>query len=217
MRAADADDRPSWATTSTRTPARGRSARARPDGRLRPRRRQRSQRLGAAVALLRASRLERARRRPSRPRQVGRRRAAVGRGDRGLDLRAARRGRHRRARRSSAIRWDRWRRWNARRAFRSGWRSSRSLGPAAPMPVSEVLQDAAKRDDHVALELITGWSYSAGKQLGGNRVPGPVAHRQRAAPPRAHEAGRAPRRSRRLRPLRRRRRQRGRACAARRS
>jgi pimeloyl-ACP methyl ester carboxylesterase len=46
------------------------------------------------------------------------------------------------------------------------------LGPASPMPVSEALQDAAKRDDHVAFELITGWSYSLGKQLGGNRVPG---------------------------------------------
>src|SRR5580765_1003133 len=30
------------------------------------------------------------------------------------------------------------------------------LGPAAPMPVSEALQDAAKRDDHAACELITG-------------------------------------------------------------
>ncbi|HET7098262.1 MAG TPA: alpha/beta hydrolase [Casimicrobiaceae bacterium] len=46
------------------------------------------------------------------------------------------------------------------------------LGPAAPMPVSDVLLDAAKRDDHVAFELITGWSYSAGKQLGGNTMPG---------------------------------------------
>ena len=46
------------------------------------------------------------------------------------------------------------------------------LGPAAPMPVAEVLLDAAKRDDHVAFELITGWSYSAGKQLGGNTLPG---------------------------------------------
>ena len=46
------------------------------------------------------------------------------------------------------------------------------LGPASPMPVSEALQDAAKRNDHVASELIAGWSYSAGKQLGGNRVPG---------------------------------------------
>jgi pimeloyl-ACP methyl ester carboxylesterase len=46
------------------------------------------------------------------------------------------------------------------------------LGPAVPMAVSDVLLDAAKRDDHVAYELINGWSYSAGKQLGGNRIPG---------------------------------------------
>jgi len=46
------------------------------------------------------------------------------------------------------------------------------LGTAAPMPVSDLLLDLAKAGDHVAYELITGWSYSAGKQLGGNRVPG---------------------------------------------
>ncbi len=46
------------------------------------------------------------------------------------------------------------------------------IGPATPMPVSDALLDAAKRNDHVAHELITGWSYSAGKQLGGNQVPG---------------------------------------------
>jgi pimeloyl-ACP methyl ester carboxylesterase len=46
------------------------------------------------------------------------------------------------------------------------------LGPAAPMPVSDALLDAARRNDPVAFELITGWSYSAGKQLGGNTVPG---------------------------------------------
>jgi pimeloyl-ACP methyl ester carboxylesterase len=46
------------------------------------------------------------------------------------------------------------------------------LGPAVPMPVSDVLLAAAKSDDHVAFELINGWSHSAGKQLGGNRVPG---------------------------------------------
>lgn len=46
------------------------------------------------------------------------------------------------------------------------------LGPAFPMAVSDTLLDAAKRNDHVALELITGWSFSAGRQLGGNRVPG---------------------------------------------
>ena len=46
------------------------------------------------------------------------------------------------------------------------------LGPAVPMAVSEVLLDAAKANDHVAYELINGWSHSAGKQLGGNPVPG---------------------------------------------
>ena len=46
------------------------------------------------------------------------------------------------------------------------------LGPAVPMPVSDVLLDAAKANDHVAYELINGWSHSPGKQLGGNQVPG---------------------------------------------
>lgn len=46
------------------------------------------------------------------------------------------------------------------------------LGPAVPMAVSEALLDAARADDHVAFELIAGWSHSAGKQLGGNPVPG---------------------------------------------
>jgi pimeloyl-ACP methyl ester carboxylesterase len=46
------------------------------------------------------------------------------------------------------------------------------VGPAVPMPVSDVLLDAARADDHVAFDLINGWSYSAGKQLGGNQMPG---------------------------------------------
>jgi pimeloyl-ACP methyl ester carboxylesterase len=46
------------------------------------------------------------------------------------------------------------------------------LGPAVPMPVSDALLDAAKADDHVAYELINGWSHSAPRKLGGNRVPG---------------------------------------------
>ena len=46
------------------------------------------------------------------------------------------------------------------------------VGPAVPMPVGDVLLAAAKANDHVAYELINGWSYSAGKQLGGNQVPG---------------------------------------------
>jgi len=46
------------------------------------------------------------------------------------------------------------------------------VGPAVPMPVSDELLDAAKANDHVAYELINGWSYSPGKQLGGSQVPG---------------------------------------------
>jgi len=46
------------------------------------------------------------------------------------------------------------------------------LGPAVPMFVSDELLAAALDHDHVAYELINGWSFSAGKQLGGNAVPG---------------------------------------------
>jgi pimeloyl-ACP methyl ester carboxylesterase len=46
------------------------------------------------------------------------------------------------------------------------------LAPAVPMRVSDALLDAAKRDDHVAFELINGWSFSPADQRGGNRMPG---------------------------------------------
>jgi pimeloyl-ACP methyl ester carboxylesterase len=46
------------------------------------------------------------------------------------------------------------------------------LGPSVPMPVSDDLLAAATRNDHVAYELINGWSFSAGSQLGGSPVPG---------------------------------------------
>lgn len=46
------------------------------------------------------------------------------------------------------------------------------LGPAVPMPVADALLDAAKDDVHLAYALITGWSFSAGDQLGGNAMPG---------------------------------------------
>jgi len=46
------------------------------------------------------------------------------------------------------------------------------LAPAVPMRVAEPLLDAAKRDDHLAYELINGWSFSPANQLGGNRMPG---------------------------------------------
>lgn len=51
-------------------------------------------------------------------------------------------------------------------------RSIALLGPSVPMPVSEALLDAARRDDHVAFELINGWSHSTPRQLGRNQVPG---------------------------------------------
>jgi len=51
-------------------------------------------------------------------------------------------------------------------------RKAALLGPSVPMPVSEALLDAAQRDDHVAFELINGWSHSTPRQLGGNQVPG---------------------------------------------
>ena len=46
------------------------------------------------------------------------------------------------------------------------------LGPSVPMPVSDALLDAAKRDDHAAFEMINGWSFSAADLLGGNPLPG---------------------------------------------
>jgi pimeloyl-ACP methyl ester carboxylesterase len=46
------------------------------------------------------------------------------------------------------------------------------LGPAVPMAVSDELLGAARRNEHVAYELINGWSHSALRQLGGNAAPG---------------------------------------------
>ena len=46
------------------------------------------------------------------------------------------------------------------------------LGPSVPMPVADTLLDAAKANDHLAYELITGWSFAPGHQLGGNQQPG---------------------------------------------
>ena len=46
------------------------------------------------------------------------------------------------------------------------------IGPSTPMPVSDVLLDAAEADDPVAFDLISGWSHSMPRQLGGNPVPG---------------------------------------------
>jgi pimeloyl-ACP methyl ester carboxylesterase len=46
------------------------------------------------------------------------------------------------------------------------------LGPAVPMAVGDELLAAAQADDHLAFDLICGWSHSGGKQLGGNAIPG---------------------------------------------
>jgi pimeloyl-ACP methyl ester carboxylesterase len=46
------------------------------------------------------------------------------------------------------------------------------LGPSAPMPVSDVLLEAAQAGDHLAYELMIGWTFSAASRLGGNRAPG---------------------------------------------
>jgi pimeloyl-ACP methyl ester carboxylesterase len=46
------------------------------------------------------------------------------------------------------------------------------LGPAVPMPVSDVLLEAARANDPAAYELIVGWSHSTARLLGGNPMPG---------------------------------------------
>lgn len=46
------------------------------------------------------------------------------------------------------------------------------IGTAAPMPVSELLLNASKANDHVAYEMINLFAHSNPAQIGGNRVPG---------------------------------------------
>ena len=46
------------------------------------------------------------------------------------------------------------------------------LGPSAPMPVSADLIAAAAANDHVAYELINGWSFAPASQLASNPWPG---------------------------------------------
>jgi len=46
------------------------------------------------------------------------------------------------------------------------------LGPAVPMTVSDTLLAAARDDEKAAYDMINGWSHSAARQLGGNRMPG---------------------------------------------
>src|SRR3989475_8843824 len=44
-------------------------------------------------------------------------------------------------------------------------------GPSGPQPVADVLLDAAQANDHLAYELITGWGFAPGHQLGGHQQP----------------------------------------------
>lgn len=46
------------------------------------------------------------------------------------------------------------------------------IGTALPMPVAEMLLDAAKRDEPRARSLVNIWSHGPRAQIGGNTVPG---------------------------------------------
>lgn len=47
-----------------------------------------------------------------------------------------------------------------------------ALGTAVTMPVHPALLGAAQADEHLAVELITGWSFTKRSQLGGHPTPG---------------------------------------------
>jgi pimeloyl-ACP methyl ester carboxylesterase len=46
------------------------------------------------------------------------------------------------------------------------------LGTAAPMKVAPPLLDAARANDHAALEMVNVWSHGSRAQIGGNAAPG---------------------------------------------
>jgi pimeloyl-ACP methyl ester carboxylesterase len=46
------------------------------------------------------------------------------------------------------------------------------VGTSAPMPVGEVLMNAARDDSHDALDMLNIWGHSGAAQIGGNTVPG---------------------------------------------
>ena len=82
----------------------------------------------------------------------------------------------------------RWPCWSVRARYPESATRIALVGPAAPMSVADTLLDAAKRNDHVAYELITGWSYKSRKTA--RRQPLPASgSRARDAPDGAHEAG----------------------------
>ena len=51
-------------------------------------------------------------------------------------------------------------------------RSVALLGISVPMPVADPLLDAAKANNHAAIDMITIWGHGHGAQLGGNPMPG---------------------------------------------
>jgi len=46
------------------------------------------------------------------------------------------------------------------------------LGTSTPMPVTEMLLDAAQDNSHDAFDMVNTWSHSASGQMGGNENPG---------------------------------------------
>jgi pimeloyl-ACP methyl ester carboxylesterase len=46
------------------------------------------------------------------------------------------------------------------------------LGSATPMPVAEPLLEAARANEHAALDMINVWSHGSRAQIGGNTAPG---------------------------------------------
>ena len=46
------------------------------------------------------------------------------------------------------------------------------LGAAAAIPVNDLLLNSSAKDDHHALELLTGWGYGRRAHYGGHRMPG---------------------------------------------
>lgn len=51
-------------------------------------------------------------------------------------------------------------------------RSLALLGTSTPMPVADPLLDAARANDHDAIDMANTWSHSAFGQMGGNKSPG---------------------------------------------
>ena len=57
-------------------------------------------------------------------------------------------------------------------AYRSKTRALALLGTSTPMPVTDVLLNAAEANDHDAIDMANTWSHSNFGQMGGNENPG---------------------------------------------